>query len=399
VLATSALALDLGLANARHVVTVPQAAFEGTPRTWEVIREAEKAQPSPGPFRVQRLSTWWPGEWLEERSLHRTEELIRWERGTLRPLYSLPLGIELTFCFDTTDMYDYGTQLLPWSMPLDPATAASLGLKPGDQIWYYPRRGFDVWNTRYFIVPSYMVWDVLERGFANLLARTTGIYPPLDAFDGPGGKARQRAYERSDDVRVLRNESALPRAWIVHRARVSPPVRRLRQSEFASILDEMLFENDAFWHDPRRRVYDPHEVAWVETDRPDAVTRFLSRARPDTAETAVITRADPQRIEVRATVRSAGLLVLADVYYPGWTVTVDGRPAEILRTNRAMRGVLVPAGEHRLVFLYQPLSFRAGLVLSGLGLVVLMALAVWARSGPPLSVSDPAFGAFPPAAP
>ena len=67
---------------------------------------------------------------------------------------------------------------------------------------------------------------------------------------------------------------------------------------------------------------------------------------------------------------------MSDAYYPGWTLTVDGRPAEILRANRAMRGVALPAGVHRLVFRYEPLSFRIGLGLSLLGLGALSALAL-----------------------
>jgi hypothetical protein len=101
-IAVAALALDLAVANARHVVTVPQSAFEGTPRIWKLIQDAEKADPAPGPFRVQRVSIWWPRQWYEERSPERTEEITRWERGTLRSQYPSPLGICSTFTFDTT---------------------------------------------------------------------------------------------------------------------------------------------------------------------------------------------------------------------------------------------------------------------------------------------------------
>jgi uncharacterized membrane protein YfhO len=102
----------------------------------------------------------------------------------------------------------------------------------------------------------------------------------------------------------------------------------------------------------------------------------LSRARPDPAETVVITRAEPQRVELRAVLRSPGLVVLAEVFYPGWDLTVDGRPAEVLRTNRAMRGVALAVGTHELVFRYQPRSFRVGLGISILGLIVLAVLVV-----------------------
>jgi uncharacterized membrane protein YfhO len=63
-------------------------------------------------------------------------------------------------------------------------------------------------------------------------------------------------------------------------------------------------------------------------------------------------------------------------------LTVDGRPAEILRTNRAMRGVALRAGRHELVFRYNPLSFRLGLIVSLVGLAALAALVAWAVRPP-----------------
>jgi hypothetical protein len=74
-----------------------------------------------------------------------------------------------------------------------------------------------------------------------------------------------------------------------------------------------------------------------------------------------------------------------DVYYPDWSLTVNGRPAGILRTNRAMRGAALPAGTHHLVFRYEPRSFRVGIACSTLGFGLLAALGAWAkqRSNPP----------------
>jgi uncharacterized membrane protein YfhO len=54
------------------------------------------------------------------------------------------------------------------------------------------------------------------------------------------------------------------------------------------------------------------------------------------------------------------MVVLADVYYPGWRLTIDGRDAPIHRANRMMRGAAVGAGRHRLVYSYSPDSFRVG---------------------------------------
>jgi hypothetical protein len=59
------------------------------------LGEAERANPSPGPFRVQRVGRWWPTRWSESGSPRRFEEITRWERNSLRPHYGLPLGVRL----------------------------------------------------------------------------------------------------------------------------------------------------------------------------------------------------------------------------------------------------------------------------------------------------------------
>ena len=71
------------------------------------------------------------------------------------------------------------------------------------------------------------------------------------------------------------------------------------------------------------------------------------------------------RIDVDAA--AAGILVLHDVAYPGWTATVDGRPMPVFRTNLLFRGVEVPAGHHTVEFSFQPLSLGNLLAAASLG--------------------------------
>lgn len=72
-----------------------------------------------------------------------------------------------------------------------------------------------------------------------------------------------------------------------------------------------------------------------------------------------------------------GLLVLSEVYYPGWQVTVDGRLAEIIPVEGVFRGVILPTGKHEVVFQFRPISFFAGMTIS---LVTLLAASVlWLR--------------------
>lgn len=76
-----------------------------------------------------------------------------------------------------------------------------------------------------------------------------------------------------------------------------------------------------------------------------------------------------------------GFLVLMDSYFPGWTVTVDGQPGEILRANHYYRAVQLGPGEHTLKFEYLPEGLEKGIRISLVTLVLLGGVAFWARRG------------------
>ncbi len=72
----------------------------------------------------------------------------------------------------------------------------------------------------------------------------------------------------------------------------------------------------------------------------------------------------PDRVRLLAELAHDGFVVLTDAFDPGWRVTVDGRPAPLLRANLAFRAVPVPAGRHVLAMVYRPTSVIAGLLVS-----------------------------------
>ncbi len=101
------VAADLAVANVRYVITVPQALFEDEPEVVRVINEAERQNPSPGPFRVHRMPIWNPPRWSSDSSMNRVRDFVTWERGTIQPKYGITQGIEYTHTMGVAELFDY----------------------------------------------------------------------------------------------------------------------------------------------------------------------------------------------------------------------------------------------------------------------------------------------------
>jgi len=89
---------------------------------------------------------------------------------------------------------------------------------------------------------------------------------------------------------------------------------------------------------------------------------------------ARIVRDDPGTTVLDARADRRALVVLSDLFAPGWTAEVDGRPAEIVRANALVRGVWVDAGAHQVRFSYRTPGLAAGWAIALAGA---LALAVW----------------------
>lgn len=86
--------------------------------------------------------------------------------------------------------------------------------------------------------------------------------------------------------------------------------------------------------------------------------------------------------DLKYTVESAkgGLVVFSEIYYPGWTVTIDGKLAELGRVNYVLRALKVPAGKHEVQMTFRPASITTTNTIAYVALllvVALFAIAVW----------------------
>lgn len=147
--------------------------------------------------------------------------------------------------------------------------------------------------------------------------------------------------------RIYQNEKAMPRAWAAYRVE-----RTADEQETLKRLGEV----------------DVAQVALVEggkeLDGPAAYRQ---------ANVEVYT---PNRIVVGAELEREGLLVLSEVWYPGWKAQENGRDLPIYKVDGLLRGVYLEPGAHRVEFSYAPARLFVGAALCLLG-VVIAALAIW----------------------
>lgn len=116
--------------------------------------------------------------------------------------------------------------------------------------------------------------------------------------------------------------------------------------------------------------FDPHSVLLVHDDLPaPAAAAAGSNAVPGTVEFVSYA---PKHIELKADATAPSILLLNDQFDRDWSVTLNGKPAPLLRCNYLMRGVQVPAGPSNVVFHFQPSLKGMKVTLAGFGVGVLL---------------------------
>ncbi len=213
VLVMFAVSADLAVANARYVNTVPQELFETEPEVVRIIKEAERQNPSPGPFRVHRMASWNPARWYSSSSTERIRDFVTWERGTIQPKYGITEGLEYAHTLGVAELFDYEWFFsgFPYTIRERQAQDLGAGAKAGHQVVYFPRRGVDLWNSRYFVLPVYPNgWMDEDRGYAAFLENTDLVYPSL--IQERGREKEQKEWIETKDYQIRRNRQAYPRA-------------------------------------------------------------------------------------------------------------------------------------------------------------------------------------------
>jgi hypothetical protein len=354
-------AVDLAISNAALVLTTDRADWEKTPHLVDSLRRAAAIR-EPGAVRPPRVFV------DENLRFRRTseevseDEFVRHERACLSGTQNLPYRISRLCVPGTMEFSEQSTwfDTLPMREP---------------RLIVQPRRSFDAWGVEYFVLPGTWHPDDPAAPMRGLRRRWPPEGPdprfPIDPLGPPLDSALpdgDQPIPLLPTVQALYNDSAFPPAWVVHQVQPLAPIEAWDRKQWFPIMVSLTFPL------PGERPKDLRREAYVEDEALHASLGSLPISWPvagSEPETCTVTAYEPGRMELEAQLAGEGVVVLSEVFAAGWdaTVSTDGGPFvahPLLRTNRTMCGVRLPAGRHIVRLNYRPTTFLAGLVLSGL---------------------------------
>ncbi len=212
-----------------------------------------------------------------------------------------------------------------------------------------PTNGFfRLWRLMDATDDPYHLETFTERSpqILGLLGARYVLLPPGSQL---GARSMRTVYQGADAT-IDENALAAPRAFVARRVTIAPSA------------DQELEAIGAAGFDPRR-------------DTTVRASELHGAAPSGSGGSARVAGETSTSVTLRATLAQSGLVVLDDTFAPGWSVTVDGLPAHPLQADAVLRGVVVPAGTHAVVWRYRAPGLALGAALSAIGLLAALAWA------------------------
>jgi len=195
-----------------------------------------------------------------------------------------------------------------------------------------------------------------SRRLLDLLSVRYILENNIDIFGSRQAKWKRLVYKKGT-VRIYENMGAMPRGFVVY------------DMEVINDRNKILNKLAAPSFNPRRNVI-LEKAPGLDVIKGGGLTKISE------------INYTPERIQLTTMTSKNGILVLTDFYYPGWRAYVDGKEVQILRANYLFRGVPLKAGRHMVEFIYDPITFKVGWLITILtSLVVLSYIGYNIKSG------------------
>lgn len=193
-------------------------------------------------------------------------------------------------------------------------------------------------------------WDAIAKMPDQARYDLLNVRYAVTPVDKPAAAGKFREVARGNDFIIFENTQALPRASLVGKA---VPVD----------------SGTAAWNAVAAPDFDPRTVAYLE----DGAPSFDSGAVSGTVD---VTSTRASSMEFTVTTDRQAVLLISEVAYPGWRATIDGAATPIYTADYTFRAVVVPPGTHQVRLSFEPPLWRAGWLIAGATLVLLLGAAL-----------------------
>ena len=150
----------------------------------------------------------------------------------------------------------------------------------------------------------------------------------------------------------LINPNALGNAWFVEK----PVIVENANKEISSV-----------------NTFDPSKEAIIDNIFKDQITKSSYPVLEN--EKIELVSYQPDELVYKYSAREEKLAVFSEIYYPaGWKCYIDGKESKYFRTDWVLRGMVVPAGDHEIKFIFKPASYYTGNKISLASSVLLILL-------------------------
>ncbi len=193
--------------------------------------------------------------------------------------------------------------------------------------------------------------------------------------------------EKSGDMQQVAGDSIFP---VINMLNTKYFIMPMQGGETTPLTNPYAFGN-AWWVDNVKYVdnanqeieqvgkVDLHKVAVADKQFEKVLGQSAAH---DSTDVVSITAYQPNNLKYTAESKNGGLLVFSEIYYPGWTATVDGKPVELGRVNYILRALPLTPGKHEVVLDFHPASVKTtetvAYVAGGLLLLLIVAGGVMA---------------------
>jgi hypothetical protein len=206
---------------------------------------------------------------------------------------------------------------------------------------------------------DYRVYNLTVDPFND--ASTSYFHKSVGGYHGAKLKRYQELIEHQLGRRNLQVLNMLNTKYVIVPDENQQPVAQMNPGALGNawFVDTVEIVPNADMEMEALTTFNPKTKAIVDQRFKSLISK--TNFHPDSTSAITLKDYKPNHLIYESSNSSEGLAVFSEIYYQkGWNAFVDGKPAPHFRANYVLRSMVVPAGNHKIEFIFDPQSYKTG---------------------------------------